>query len=370
MFQQKPRHAIAIDEDASTVMLRKRKRKRSRPVAIGANTPFSLVVVEGRHRGSILRLRTGENTVGRSLDAAISLTDNGISRQHAKFIVDRSYKVMLLDANSTNGTTVNNKRVDSTTIRVGDRIRLGTDVVLELRFDPEEKFRVHRPTRAVEPDAPVPRGRRPQAQDASFRSKVRALELGSTSTKACWGYSGAALISYDRLLKLREAKLGGKHVAVAEILEMMGRALQNDAQYQRACVCFRRAEEIYANQSPPLDAQIAYAAVRRAQCDLALQRKDEALSSFERAEQLLERIDDTTYELACVRLAIGQTLWSMNRDLPRARELARKAQIVFVRGGPSMQSFRHDADLCIKVIDTSAAQAKSKGADAVTVITA
>jgi pSer/pThr/pTyr-binding forkhead associated (FHA) protein len=75
--------------------------------------------------GRRLQLRQGAPTrIGRSLDNDLVLPDQSISRHHASIaIVDGAFR--LQDLNSQNGCYVDGKRISETTLRDGDRIRLG-----------------------------------------------------------------------------------------------------------------------------------------------------------------------------------------------------------------------------------------------------
>jgi hypothetical protein len=71
----------------------------------------------------------GQTTVGRSEDANIVLSSPQISRFHALF-ERNGHAVWLTDLNSTNGTYVNEHRLESNQrvmLYLGDRIRFGGD---------------------------------------------------------------------------------------------------------------------------------------------------------------------------------------------------------------------------------------------------
>ena len=66
--------------------------------------------------------------IGRSKDCDIPLADGNVSRRHAE--IGRSADgFMLRDLDSTNGTTVNGRRVKSATVGEGDEIMLGTSTL-------------------------------------------------------------------------------------------------------------------------------------------------------------------------------------------------------------------------------------------------
>jgi adenylate cyclase len=67
---------------------------------------------------------TGEVVIGRSPECQVVLKDFGISRQHARIVVDDD-GVRIMDLKSKNGTTVNGVPVMEAQLKDGDRILLG-----------------------------------------------------------------------------------------------------------------------------------------------------------------------------------------------------------------------------------------------------
>jgi hypothetical protein len=68
-------------------------------------------------------------TIGRASDNGIVLRDGRASRHHAR-IDGRRGSLVLSDLGSTNGSFVNDRRVDSIALGEGDRIRIGTTTLL------------------------------------------------------------------------------------------------------------------------------------------------------------------------------------------------------------------------------------------------
>src|SRR5687767_915449 len=66
----------------------------------------------------------GEVVIGRSPDCQVVLKDFGISRQHARIVVDDE-GVRIQDLKSKNGTSVNGTTVMEAVLQDGDRILLG-----------------------------------------------------------------------------------------------------------------------------------------------------------------------------------------------------------------------------------------------------
>jgi len=79
------------------------------------------------------------NLIGRSQDATIRLTDGGISRQHATIRREGSHW-WITDLGSANGSYVNDVAITAArALRTGDRVQLGTLVLLFDQDDDEEQ---------------------------------------------------------------------------------------------------------------------------------------------------------------------------------------------------------------------------------------
>jgi len=62
-------------------------------------------------------------TIGRDKDCDISIDDVGISRQHAKIRKEEEY--IIEDTQSSNGTFVNNSKIEKYVLKNNDKIRIG-----------------------------------------------------------------------------------------------------------------------------------------------------------------------------------------------------------------------------------------------------
>jgi diguanylate cyclase (GGDEF)-like protein len=95
----------------------------------------TLQVTEGPRVGSLHRFKpTEENslTVGRTNDAQFVLAHPTLSRLHAKFTwmrIGAEWHMLVEDLQSTNGTTVNGNKIDSTFLNEGDRVGMGDAMV-------------------------------------------------------------------------------------------------------------------------------------------------------------------------------------------------------------------------------------------------
>jgi hypothetical protein len=123
-------------EDLGTGVFRVRSTVLAAPGGPAAAAPPAgeqssrrLELVTGSETGRVIRLTPPSVVIGRGADAHLRLTDTGISRRHAELLVGDD-RVTLVDLQSTNGTLVNGARVDRAELRDGDRISLGTTVVV------------------------------------------------------------------------------------------------------------------------------------------------------------------------------------------------------------------------------------------------
>jgi Diguanylate cyclase, GGDEF domain/FHA domain len=94
-----------------------------------ADVPL-LRVVAGRNLLRFVTLLPGQSLVmGRDEDCPLALEDDSVSRRHARATCRKDGSVAVMDLRSTNGTSVNGRPVERTTLAAGDRVQLG-DVCL------------------------------------------------------------------------------------------------------------------------------------------------------------------------------------------------------------------------------------------------
>lgn len=110
----------------------KRRRRAKAPAAAATPTgPSHLVAVDPEHLAGIEYTLQDGMTLGRG-DATIVLDDGFLSGKHARFD-HRDGQWSVADLGSTNGTYVNNVKVDQVThLDLGDRVQVG-NVILEVR---------------------------------------------------------------------------------------------------------------------------------------------------------------------------------------------------------------------------------------------
>jgi two-component system cell cycle response regulator len=100
-----------------------------------------LIVLAGSNVGEMFRLEAGESVIGRGTAAKVKLGDDGISRKHARIVVD-GQQVRIEDLGSANGTLVNGERINLLTLKDGDKIQLGSTTILKFTYHDklEENF--------------------------------------------------------------------------------------------------------------------------------------------------------------------------------------------------------------------------------------
>jgi len=85
---------------------------------------YALVVQRGPRTGMTYVLAAGNTAVGRHPESDIFLNDVTVSRQHCRFVVTDD-GLIVEDSGSTNGTYVNEERVDKATLEAGDEVLVG-----------------------------------------------------------------------------------------------------------------------------------------------------------------------------------------------------------------------------------------------------
>lgn len=118
-----------------------------------------LVCTSGAARGQTFRVPEGGLDIGRSEDNHIRISDDGVSRFHARMLYNyESGKLWLEDAGSRNGVFVNEVRVAGhKELKVGDEVTIAQHT-FKVRWDDDT------PAPALRDDAPdatgTPRKRR------------------------------------------------------------------------------------------------------------------------------------------------------------------------------------------------------------------
>jgi signal transduction histidine kinase len=87
-----------------------------------------LFVIQGADQGKRFEFTSGPVALGRDKSNAIELHDNEVSRRHAELRLDPK-GFQIVDLGSANGTFVNDRQIERTALRSGDRVQLGQTVM-------------------------------------------------------------------------------------------------------------------------------------------------------------------------------------------------------------------------------------------------
>lgn len=93
----------------------------------GGTAPVGSPEANGNER--VVPLAGPVTRLGRGPEADVRLHDTGVSRLHAEIRVEGA-EVVLVDLRSTNGTTVNGRRVATSPLADGDRLGLGSTALV------------------------------------------------------------------------------------------------------------------------------------------------------------------------------------------------------------------------------------------------
>ena len=104
-----------------------------------------LTVLGGINAGRVFSLDRDETLIGRGRDVHVRIDDVGISRRHARIVRADGRRYILEDLDSTNGVFVNGRKVERVELASGDRVQIGSALVLRFRlFAADEEALAHK----------------------------------------------------------------------------------------------------------------------------------------------------------------------------------------------------------------------------------
>ncbi len=100
---------------------------------------WALRLLNGASAGKVYNLKSGKNLLGRAASCDIHIPSNGISKEHCEVNVYPD-KIVVADLKSSNGTFLNGIRVQSATMRLGDKMGVH-DVIFDIVPSQEPQIR-------------------------------------------------------------------------------------------------------------------------------------------------------------------------------------------------------------------------------------
>ncbi len=101
----------------------------------GSHEEPYFIVLSGGAIGMMYKLcGDGFMVIGRGLGADVRLEDEGVSRQHSKVTAVGNGDLVLEDLGSSNGTFVNGDRIQTHTLKDGDKVQVGSTSILKFSY--------------------------------------------------------------------------------------------------------------------------------------------------------------------------------------------------------------------------------------------
>jgi two-component system cell cycle response regulator len=125
-----PGSSDSSDNGEKTAVLQGDTETLNKELAKAKEQEACLIIIRGSPQGHRFFITQDEMTIGRDPSADISVSDQSISRKHAK-VIKKDGKVHLTDLGSSNGTLVNDKKVganETVILAKEDMLKLGNSI--------------------------------------------------------------------------------------------------------------------------------------------------------------------------------------------------------------------------------------------------
>jgi diguanylate cyclase (GGDEF)-like protein len=133
-----PLPAVRIESAEEDTHTRKRPTQVSAPVLDCA----TLTMLTGPSAGRVLVLEQPQTTLGRSSSADVAIPDGGVSRKHVCITRWVGNAFAVEDLGTTNGTFLNGRQITRATLTSGDRLQLGSRIVLRFALTDRSEARL------------------------------------------------------------------------------------------------------------------------------------------------------------------------------------------------------------------------------------
>ncbi len=205
-------------------------------VASPSSKPCLLVAASSAGAGETYAIGRDAVVVGRSLEAALRIDSDGVSRFHARLGRSADGVLVVSDLNSSNGTFVNGRRIGSPhALRNGDKVRFGPHSSFVVKYE------VKRPSRDTI-EVEVPPALRGQATDLLALRNQGRVQLAS-------GDYPAAARSLQRVVESLDAVELAAPEDMGELLTDLARCRLELGDRDAAVSCLERATALLSNTS-------------------------------------------------------------------------------------------------------------------------
>lgn len=201
------------DEDTARLRLDPEAARLSFP---GPREEGVITVLRGTNAGALFAIDGQRSVIGRSAEAQVLLTDQGLSRTHAA-IARRKDGFYIEDLGSTNGTIVDGQRIAAATrLEDGARIELGVNTILRFGLHDQMEQEAARRTHEMMVRDPLTRLFNRRHLEERLESEVAFANRHATPLSVI-------MVDVDKFKPIND-KYG--HSAGDAVLRALGAALQ------------------------------------------------------------------------------------------------------------------------------------------------
>ncbi len=185
-----------------------------------------LVRVQGTQLGEVQRLGPGITNVGRSQESELWLSDDGVSRRHARLLPEARGRFIIEDLSSANGTFVQGERISRRLLQDGDLVQIGPTAVFRYSIADEDQESLLRQLYAASVTDALTGAHKREHFDAQLQNE---LSYARRHQRDC----SVVMFDLDHFKKLNDTY---GHPAGDEVLSVVARTVRQEL----------RAEDMFA----------------------------------------------------------------------------------------------------------------------------
>ena len=175
----------------------------------GVRATAHVVVTSGPDTDARHELDQPVIVVGRDSSADITVHGDGVSRHHAKLVIDQAGTVQVVDLGAKNGTFVNGAKVSAAFLEHGDRVQLGR---IRLRFERGSTMAA------------------PRAPGADLQITARELEIGRLVARGLTNAEVGEVLGISRATVSTHLQRAYKRIGASSRAELVAYITENDPQ--------------------------------------------------------------------------------------------------------------------------------------------